>query len=296
VNDWWARVTDVRVVVDTSTCLEPDQADRLGITLVPLRVRVDGRDCRDMFDVTARELYEQLRRRVIPTTSAPSVGDYLRAFEASPGAVLCLTVGGPISAMDRAARLAAGASSCGPVEVVETGTAAGGLRLVALAAARLAAAGLPMENLRGLVRDISERIEMVGMLETVEFLARSGRVPGIAHRGSSALRLRPIVRFQRGRGSLTRLVRSSQRGITELHRLACAGARRQAAGPHGRGLVCTVFHGDAPEAAMELYRRLRADLPEADLSVSEMTAAMAVHVGPGVVGHALHVEPTPMCP
>jgi DegV family protein with EDD domain len=290
VNDWWARVTDVRVVVDTSTCLEPDQAGRLGITLVPLRISVDGRDRRDMLDVSAGELYELLRRRVVPTTSAPSVGDYLRAFEASPGAVLCLTVGGPISAMDRAARLAAEASSGGPVEVVDTGTAAGGLRLVALAAARLAAAGLPLEKLRRRVRDISDRIEMVGMLETVEFLARGGRVPEIVCWGGSALRLRPIVRFQRGSGSLAGLVRSSQRGIIELHRLACASARRQAAGPRGRGLVCTVFHGDALEPAMELFGRLRDDLPEADLSVSEMTAAMAVHVGPGVVGHALHVD------
>jgi DegV family protein with EDD domain len=226
----------------------------------------------------------------MPTTASPSVGDYVQAFEAEPGPVLCLTVGSRISAMDRAARLAAEASANGPDEVVETGTAAGGLRLVALAAARLAARGLRLDELSRRVGQICARIEMVGMLETVEFLARSGRVPEIAHWGSSVLRVRPVVRFRDGRGGLAALVRSPRKGVAELHRIAHADALGQGAGPRGEGLVGAVFHGDAADLAEELLARLRADLPEADLSMCEMTASMATHVGPGVVAEALYVE------
>ena len=193
--------------------------------------------------------------------------------------------------MDQAARLAAEAAGGGPVEVVETGTAAGGMRLVALAAARLAAAGLPLAEVAGRVRDLAVRVQMAGMLETVEFLARSGRVPGVAHWGSSLLRVRPVIRFGGGRGGLVALVRSPRRGLAELARLTRDGAARQGAGPAGEGLVCTVFHGDAQELAGDLLDRLRGDLPAADLSLSEMTAAMAVHVGPGVVGVALYALP-----
>ncbi len=283
----------VSVVVATSTCLTPDQARELGITLVPLRITVDGRDYRDMVDISPSELYQLLRRRIIPTTASPSLGDYLTAFQAAAGPVLCLTVGSRISAMDAAARLAAEAAGIARIEVVETGTAAGGLRLVALAAARLASQGLELDELSRRVRDICSRVEMVGMLETVEFLARSGRVPEIAHWGSSVLKVRPVVRFEAGRGSLAALVRSPMKGVEEMRRLVHVGARRQGAGPCGEGLVCTVFHGDALELARELHDRLRRDLPEADLSVSEMTAAMATHVGPGVVGQALYVDPAP---
>ena len=282
----------MRVVTATSTCLTLDQARELGITLVPLRISIEGRDYRDMIDITPGELYRLLRQRVIPTTASPSVGDYVAAFEAAPGPVLCLTVGTRISAMDQAARLAAEASDRGgPVEVVETGTAAGGLRLVALAAARLAAEGLPLPDLAGRVSAICDRVEMAGMLETVEFLARSGRVPEVAHWGSSVLRVRPVIRFRGGRGSLVTLVRSPQKGIAELRRLVVAGARRQGAGDCGEGLVCTVFHGDAPGLADELHDRLRRELAAADLTVSEMTAAMATHVGPGVVGVAMYADP-----
>jgi DegV family protein with EDD domain len=283
----------VRIVVATSTCLTFEQAGELGITLVPLRIGIDGHDHRDMIDIGPAEVYRLLRRRVIPTTASPAVGDYLAAFEAASGPVLCLTVGSRISAMDNAARVAAEelAEGVGPIEVLETGTAAGGLRLVALAAARLAATGLPLDELVRRVRTIAGRVEMVGMLETVEFLARSGRVPEIAHWGSSVLRVRPVVRFQDGHGSLVALVRSPLKGVAEMEKGVREGARRQGAGLAGEGLVCTVFHGDALGLAEELHGRLSSGLPCAALSISEMTAAMGVHVGPGVVGQALYVEP-----
>lgn len=281
----------VRVVVATSTCLTLDQAAELGITLVPLRIGVDGHDYRDMIDISPGELYRLLRERVLPTTSAPAPGDYVRAFDSAPGPVLCLTVGSRISAMDDAARLAAEAAQNDQVQVVETGTAAGGLRLVAMAAARLAREGMGLDALVRRVCEICERVEMAGMLETVEFLARSGRVPDIAHWGSSVLRVRPVVRFQAGSGSLVSLVRSPSRGLDEMRKLVRQVADRQGAGAGGEGLACTVFHGDALELAEQLRERLCQDLPAADLSISEMTAAMAIHVGPGVVGEACYVDP-----
>lgn len=280
-----------RVVVASSICLTREQAEERGITLVPLRVSVNGRDYRDMIDISPAEIYQLLRRHVIPTTASPSLGDYQAAFEAEAGPVLCLTVGSQISAMDQAAELAAEAAGRGPVEIVETGTAAGGLRLVALAAARMAATGMELTELSRRVREISTRVEMAGMLETVEFLARSGRVPGVAHWGSSVLRVRPVIRFSGGKGSLVTLVRSAQKGVAELQRLVRENARRQGAGPHGSRLVCTVFHADALQLADDLYTRLLSEFPEADLSLSEMTSAMAVHVGPGVIGQAMYVEP-----
>ncbi len=282
----------VRIVVATSTCLDLEQARELGVTLVPLRISVDGHDYRDIYDITPAEVYQLLRRKIIPTTASPSLGDYLQAFDAEPGPVLCLTVGSQISAMDQVARLAAESAKNGPIEVVETGTAAGGLRLVTLAVAKQAAEGAPLEELARRARAVSSRIQMIGMLETLEFLARSGRIPEVTHWANSVLRVRPIIRYLGGRsGSLAALVRSPAKGIAEMHRIVREDAAKQGAGPCGEGLVCTVFHGDALELARQLHDRLHRDLPRADLSISEMTPAMGVHVGPGMVGEALYVDP-----
>ena len=129
------------------------------------------------------------------------------------------------------------------------------------------------------------------MLETVDFLVRSGRIPEIARWGASLLRVRPVVRFQPPGGSLVALARSRLKGIRELHAAAVRDTEKQSGGPCGEGAQVSVFHGDAPELAGELLDELHHTLPSAEMSVSEVTAAMIVHTGPGLVGYALYVDP-----
>jgi DegV family protein with EDD domain len=281
----------VRIVAATSACLDPAQALELGITLVPLRVSIDGRDLRDVEEISPREVVRHARNGAVLRTSSPSPGDYTAAFGAERGPVLCLGEASGVTAISSAARVAAQLVGDQLVEVVDTGTAAGGLRLLALEAARLAGLGVGLAELKERISQLAARVEVVGMLETVEFLVRSGRIPEIAHWGASLLRVRPVVRFQPPGGSLVALARSQLKGIRELHAAAVRDAQKQSGGPCGEGAHVSVFHGDASELAGELLEQLRRTLPSAELSVSEVTAAMIVHTGPGLVGYALYVDP-----
>lgn len=281
----------VRVVTDSSTCIEPEPAERLGIDLVSLHVHLDGRDLRDLKDVRPGEVYRALRDGAEITTSAASVGDYLEAFQRRPGPVFCPTMAASMTSMYEAATLAARLADGAEIRILDTGTAAGGLRLIALAAADMARRGMALDEIEAAAREIGRRIEVVGMLDTIDYLARSGRVPQVAAWGSSVLRVRPVVRFASGSGNLLTLVRGNGWALRELEKLVRDGARRQSAGSCGEGLVCTVFHADATELAGELHARLEQRLPHAQLSVSEFTPAMGVHTGPGLVGYALYVEP-----
>jgi len=87
------------------------------------------------------------------------------------------------------------------------------------------------------------------------------------------------------------LARSRLKGIRELHAAAVRDTEKQRGGPCGEGAQVSVFHGDAPELAGELLDELHHTLPAAELSISEVTAAMIVHTGPGLVGYALYVDP-----
>jgi DegV family protein with EDD domain len=281
----------VRVVAATSACLDPAQARELGIALVPLRVNVDGNDLRDVEEISPGEVVRLVRRGAVLRTSSPPPGDYAAAFDAEPGPVLCLGEASGVTAISSAARVAAQLVGDARVEVVDTGTAAGGMRLLALEAARLAGLGFGLAELRDRISLLAARVEVVGMLETVEFLVRSGRIPEIAHWGASLLRVRPVVRFQPPGGSLVALARNQLKGVREMHSAALRDAQKQGGGPCGEGAHCSVFHGDAPDLAGELAERLRQALPHAELSVSEVTAAMIVHTGPGLVGYALYVDP-----
>lgn len=284
----------VHLVVDSSTCLDPAGAAEAGVSVVPLHIVCDGRSHRDMLDLLPTEFYRSLREGVgIHSTSAPSTGDYLSAFQQAPGDVLCLTCAASITSMFQAASLAAemAAEEGRRVEVVDTGTAAGGLRLLTLRAARLAAEGRPAGEIARAIRDLSRRVRIFGALETIEFLARSGRVPQVASLGARALGVRPVVRFARGRGGLVQLARGPDGARRALERILARRAEKDGAGPDGERLVATVFHADAIDEARLLAERLEERFPRADLSISEFTPAMGVHTGPGLVGHAFFVDP-----
>jgi DegV family protein with EDD domain len=277
--------------VDSSTCLDPCEAATKGITVVPMRLSIDGEDFRDLVDISPTQVYRQLRQGRRATTSSPSVGDYVAAFDCEPGAVLCLTVSSRISSMHESASNAARIARRSEVEVVDSRTAAGGLRLLAEAAARLAEDGMTLEALAQRSRELANGSRMAGMLESVEYLARSGRVPQIASWGGSVLRLRPVVRFQDGEGSLAAVARTSRGGLRRLLRLIGEDAERTGGTNAGMRIAGTIFHGDAEALARELLKGAQAELQDARFDVSEFTPAMGVHTGPGVVGYALLGEP-----
>jgi DegV family protein with EDD domain len=275
----------VRVVVDSSTCLDPCLAAERGIAVVPMRLSLAGKDYRDLVDVSPAQVYRLLREGCSATTGSPSIGDYVAAFERSRGPVLCLTVSARISSMHDAAANAAEAARADEIEVVDSGTAAGGLRLLAQAAARLAAQGLTLPELTWRVKRLAKGARMAGMLESVEYLSRSGRVPQIASWGGNVLRLRPVVRFQDGKGGLAGVARSHRGGLRRLRAMLREDAARA-----GDAIAGTIFHGDAEDLARELKQAAQADLPQARFDLSEFTPAMGVHTGPGVVGYALLME------
>ena len=96
-------------MVDSGACLPPELAGAPQVTVVPMSIEVDGRVLRDGLDISSEELYAMLRSAgPLPSSSSPSPGEYLRAFrEATADSVLCLTIPGSFSTMERSARVAA---------------------------------------------------------------------------------------------------------------------------------------------------------------------------------------------
>lgn len=283
----------VSVVVDSSTCLDPSAAGELGITVVPMHIVIDGRGFRDLVEITPVDFYRSLRRNGTAqhSTAAPNVGEYARAFSEAPGDVLCLTVTGKLSSMMQSATLAAESVEGKQVRVVDSGTAAGGLRLLALRAAERSRAGATLDELAAEVGSLAGRVRMFGMLDSIEYLARSGRVPQVASWTAGKLGVKPVVELTGGSGKLVTLVRGSVAGRRALLATLLKRAKRDGAGKDGAGVVATVFHADALEQAEALESELSERYPAASVSISQFTPAMGVHTGPGVLGHAFYFEP-----
>ncbi len=234
-----------------------------------------------------------LRAGELATTSPPQPSAYLEAFrEASktaegPGPareIVCLTPSAKLSAAHKAAILGADAARVEgldlDVRIIDTHTAGSAQGLVALAAARAAAGGSKADAIEAVHRRVAD-VGMYGYLDSLRYLWRGGRVPRIAMWLGALLDVKPILSLTDGNIGLVQRPRTRRRAMDRLVGLAAA----HLGGASGR---IAVMHADAPERAEELAERLRAELEPVELFVTEFTPVIGAHVGPGLVGCALH--------
>jgi DegV family protein with EDD domain len=282
----------VGIVTDSTACIPPEMAAELGIEVIPLFLAFGERVYQDGMGVSAAEFYETLRTaKQPPTTSAPAPGVYADAIlRAAQGAdaVVCATVSRQFSAMyESATQGAALAEEQAPgldVRVLDSGAAAMAQGFVVLEAARAAQAGAPVDEVIARAQALSPRVQLVVILDTLTYLARSGRVPRLVVWASSPLQLRIVVEFQLAKYRPVAIVRSKPRALERLLQ-----ALRERAGD--RPLHCCVHHTNVPDEAQALAEQVRAELAPKELFVREFTQVMGTHTGPGLLGFAFYTEP-----
>lgn len=282
------------LVVDSGACLPPGMAEHPFVTVVPMSIEVDGRNLRDGVDITGDELYAMLAEPgPLPTSSSPSPGEYLRAFRAAPLAdIVCLTIPAGFSTMERSARIAAemlrDEQPERRVQVVDTGTAAGGFTLVAEAAVAACAAGLEADRVVAHVRQVAASARVIAALETMRFLVRSGRVPALAGRGSDLLRVRPVFAFVGGDIRRLGLVQGTRRAL----RTVVDSLAEQM--PRDAPVRLAVFCGSSPAALAQIGQRMAERFPGREIQRLNLTPVIALHTGPGLIGAAAVLDLPPV--
>jgi DegV family protein with EDD domain len=272
----------VALVIDSGAALAPS-AGR-GLAVVPMHVTVGGATIDESGD---GEVYARLRRGEHASTSTPSPGDYLAAFESVAGgaeSIICLTIparwSGTFTSATVAAGLFAEARDTPTVDVVETPTAAVGYGLVARVAEALCAAGADREEVLARVRRACEDVRMFGALATLEHVARSGRVPALVAGVSDALHVRPVFEMYGGGTGRVGLARTDGGVLRALERVA-----RERLDPTRRHWLM-LFHADAGGTADTLRDRLLAACNVARDETVALTPIIGVYTGPGAVGFA----------
>ncbi|MGA7173099.1 MAG: DegV family protein [Candidatus Dormiibacterota bacterium] len=274
------------LVVDSGACLPPALGESPWVSVVPMSIEVDGQVLRDGIDISSQELYRQLAGTgPIPSSSSPSPGDYLKVFRAmSTPDIVCLTIPERYSMMGRSARVAAemlrSEDSEKNIEILDTGTAAGGYTLVAEAAAAACAAGLKREAVAEHVRKVAASARVIAALETMRYLVRSGRVPALAGLSGDLLHVRPVFAFTGGDVRRLGLVRGTRRAL----RAVAEHLREQT--PPDTEVRLAVFCGDSPGAVPELTRHLQELFGERPVERLNLTPVIALHTGPGLIGAA----------
>lgn len=279
----------VRVVTDSSAVLPPAWIDRYAVEIVPLTITWDGEPlCNG--DLS----YERFAERIAsaedpPTTAAPSPGAFQEAYERlldDAEGIVVLTPASEVTAVHQNASLAARLTDEDRIVVVDTGTAAAGQGLATAEAARAASDGSTLDEVAERGRFVAGRVGLWATLERLDYLERSGRVPGIAAKASGALDIHPIFRFSGGSPAPSGAARGAARAVDRVFRAFTDSAPTDAGRPH-----VLAFHSSRPDDAEDLRGRVLEAHPGAEADTVQITAAMAAHIGPGMVGLAWWWEP-----
>lgn len=275
----------VRVVTDSAGDVPPSEAERLGITIVPVRVNFGDDDYLDRITLSPRELYARLRADATPPrTSQPPPGDFRRAYDlvlSHCDHLVSVELSSRLSGTFQAAQTAARESGRTRIEVIDSYTAASGQGLIAMAAAESALGGADAATVVAAARDAMTRTRTFALIRDLRYGVRGGRMPVAAERLARWFSLTVLIADKQG------LVRPfsalwGKRNLVE--RFAAVVARRAPAHSRCRAVV---GHCDASDDAANLAAALRGVLPKLDkVWVVETGPAIGVHAGPGslVVG------------
>ena len=277
-------MSPVAVVTDTTHYLPAELVDRYKLHEVSLYVRF-GEDLEresSMPDFTA--FYDRLRSaKELPTTSQPSIGDFLAVFEPLLEAgndVFAIHISGGISGTYDAALQAKEQLEergyAGRIEVVDSASACGGLGFVALAAAARASAGAGLSEVAAHVREAREHLKVWFAVDTLEYLRRGGRIGAAQAWIGGALKIKPILSIESEITPIER-VRTSGKAF---ERMVDYMRSRQADGAD----AWMVQHIQAPDQAERLVERGREVFGSEPACVSEVGPVIGAHVGPGLLG------------
>lgn len=277
----------VIVVTDSSATVPAHLAQQLDIRVVPVLLAVDGRTLRDGIDITPGEIYSWLRHsRRLPTTSAPSIGDFLRVYAAASqtaSGIVSIHLSPKLSATYSAARAASQLVDGVAIHVMDCPTVAMGQGFVAMEAAREAAAGANLDAVIARAEEVASKINLLAAIDTLEYLHRGGRIGGAASLVGTMLQIKPVLYVADGHVDVFAKPRTKSKAVRIM-------LEQMAERASDRPLHVAILHADVPEEAEALRQTVAQQFDCTELYVTEFTPVMGSHAGPGVLGVVFYAE------
>jgi len=273
-------VENTAIVLD-STADFPEGAERFpNWRIVPLYVSLGGRSYRDYVDLPPAELYRRLEAGEAATTSQPTPGDFLSVYEElEPGyeRIYSLQLSSTLSGTFASATAAA--SSVAAVRVVDTRTVAAAIAMLALAVQRRLERGTTDEEIDALISRYLTTHGLLFTVDTLDYLARGGRIGRGAALAGSLLSVKPILGLEDGEVVPLKRVRGSAKALDELGALLEDGTTDEPS------LRIGLAHAAAPERLASLEAIVRTARPQAAIEVvTGLGAVVGAHAGPGTIG------------
>lgn len=277
-------IVSVRIIIDSSADFEPEIADELGITVIPMKTIFGEKEFAEGIDITREQFYEKLvESDEFPRTSQVTPFEFARELDKLEDGdeALIITLSGKLSGTAESAR-AASSQSPVPAFVVDSESVTIGERILAERAVEMRDAGAEAKTIAETLDREKADIKVIATLDTLEYLKRGGRISAAAALAGGLLSIKPVVGVVDGEVAVLGKARGSKQGNNMLREMIAETGIDFSRPVH-------LGYTGLSDKLLRKYVADSRDLFEAhldELSSSIIGSTIGTHVGPGAIAVA----------
>ena len=273
----------IKVVTDSSADLPARLVEELGITVVPLYVRFGDEVYRDRVDISEDEFYQRLLHDPVhPSTTQPTPQDFANVYQKlskEADGIISIHISAKLSGTCSSALQAKEMVGKGcPIEVIDSQTVTMGMGMTVIVAATMAMSGKGSPQVAKGVKQAMANTSLLGLLDTLKYLALGGRIGKAKALLGSVLSVKPVLTLKDGEVVPAAQVRTRAKGIDKLLEFVENATDIQ---------DLSIIYNTTPDEAQSLADRIGSVYDKKRIRLARMGPVLGVHCGPGILYVAL---------
>ena len=278
----------IKIITDTTSGLPQEISKRFHIPVIPQIINFDNKSYYEGIDIDNSSFMRMLREsKELPKTSAPPPELFVQEFNKpmeSGGTIFCIHPSSEISGTVRSALTAAHEFPNADIRVVDTRTVGSPLATLVQIAAEWASMGEDADSIENKIKLMIPLNRIYFLVDTLEYLAKGGRIGGATALLGSVLKIKPILALSEGRVEQFEKERTQKHAIKRLIELVKSQAAR-----NGKAYI-SVMHAAIPELAQEFADILCSEFGLNSIPILDVPPAIVVHGGPGILAAAFFTD------
>ncbi len=268
----------MRIVTDTASLFSPEEGRELGLDVVPACAIINGQVYRDFEDISSEEFLKKIEEGAVPTSSQPTVGDFMDVFEGEEE-ILFFSIGDGLSGgYQNAMGVKNSMDDGGRVHVIDTRTLAGPEHYMVEKALQLRDQGKSVEGIKAELQQCIEHSVSFVIPSDFDFLKRSGRLIPLAAKLGSMIRIVPVMTQTEDMRRIRPFViaRSRKKAVEAIiQHFKSLGV--------DRNYVISISYAGVLDQACEVLVQIKSQFADTEIELYSLSPALITHGGPGSI-------------
>ena len=274
-------MSKIKIVTDSTSYISKEYAEGENIEVVPLNYIFGEETYKEGFPGEFDEFFQKLEStKLFPTTSQPSAGEFVDAFESGlkdHDEIVAILLSSKLSGTYSSAMLARNILEDKSITIIDTETSASNLRFLVEDAVEMVKAGKTAEEIKAFINEKKDRMKVYLTADTLEYLSRGGRLSTLQPKVGNLINIKPIIQLKDGELSLLEKTRGKKKAL--------AGIMEKIPETVEKISICYTLNKD--EAA-EIQESVKKQFPNARVTIDGLGPVIGAHLGPKAIGFCFY--------